>query len=139
MNNTLFLFCFLALQSVSSFLMMKGTGTNHVMKLTHHSTTRNKNYLHLLPPDISHGQEIFRHFCSSCHAGGTNAISRERDLHKEALEKFIGLSEEEDSIIAFVKNSNVHRGALAFTGRLSDQDLKDVCRFVYIQSIENKW
>lgn len=117
----------------SSFL-----STSHTRKST--LSTRTKAcWLQLLPPDVTHGEELFRQFCASCHPGGTNVIARERDLHKEALEKIIGLAEEEDGIIKFVKNSNIHRGALAFTGRLSDQDFKDVGRYVYIQAMEKEW
>lgn len=124
----------MVLQPTTSFSIHKNQS---LIKSKHPiGTTR---CLHLLPPNVSHGEELFRQFCSSCHVGGTNAISKERNLQKEALEKFIGLTEEEDSIVKFVKNSNIHRGALAFTGRLSDQDFKDVARYVYVQAMESKW
>ncbi len=128
-----FFFLFTTLECATSFITVP-----HMMKLMH-STTSNEECLLLLPPNISHGEELFSQNCSSCHPGGTNVISRERNLQKEALDKFIGLSDEEEGIISFVKNSNIHRGALAFTNKLSDQDFEDVGRFVYIQSMENKW
>lgn len=92
----------------------------------------------LVPPDMAKGEALFQQTCSSCHPGGTNVISKERNLQKEALEQFIGLKDEE-SIANFVKNSNVHRGALAFTDKLSDEDFKDIASFVYNQAIEDKW
>ena len=134
MNSLILLLVMIVLQPTASFSI----NTNQRMKSKHPIIT-NGCLLHLLPPDVSHGEELFRQFCTSCHVGGTNAISRERNLQKEALEKFVGLTEEEDSIVKFVKNSNIHRGALAFTGRLSDQDFKDVARYVYIQAMESKW
>lgn len=100
--------------------------------------------LALLPPNLSQGETIFQQTCSSCHVGGSNVIAKERSLQREALETFLGLNfvdqlNESSNIANFVKDSNFHRGAMAFTGRLSDEDLKDVAAFVYIQAMENKW
>jgi len=88
--------------------------------------------------DVAKGEAVFQTTCIVCHKGGTNAIAKERTLEKDALEKFIGL-ESEANISSFVKDSNVHRGALAFSARLSDEDYKDVAAFVYNQAMENKW
>ena len=55
-----------------------------------------------------------------------------------SLEKFLFLKSEED-ISDFVKNSDVHRGALVFAGRMSDEEYKDVARFVFDQAMEGKW
>jgi cytochrome c6 len=84
------------------------------------------------------GERMFQANCSSCHAGGKNAIAKTRTLEKEALEKFLFLKSEED-ISDFVKNSDVHRGALVFAGRMSDEEYKDVARFVFDQAMEGKW
>lgn len=70
--------------------------------------------------------------------GGKNAIAKVRNLQQEALEKFIHM-ENADSISDFVKDSNLHRGALAFSGRMSEADYNDVAAFVYKQATENAW
>ena len=90
------------------------------------------------PGDVSQGLHIFQKSCASCHIGGSNAISKERNLRKNSLEKFIGL-EDEKSISSFIQESRLHRGALAFRGKLNDKDIADVSAFVYQQAVEEKW
>ena len=84
------------------------------------------------------GEALFRANCSSCHKGGSNAIAKERTLNKEALEKFLGL-ESKDDISNFVRNSNVHRGALVFSGRMTADDYDDVAAYIYSQAVDGKW
>ncbi len=111
----------------------------HSTHLDHEEYRPPVTMLSLMPPSLSHGETLFQQTCSSCHPGGANVMSKERNLQKEALDKFIGLTQEENGIMNFVKDSNFHRGALAFTGRLSDQDFKDVASYVYKQAMEDKW
>lgn len=86
----------------------------------------------------SRGQRIFEQSCSTCHVGGQNAIAKKRTLEKEALVKFIFMEDETD-ISTFVRNSDVHRGALAFSGRLTDEDYNDIAKFVFEQAMNDKW
>ena len=96
--------------------------------------------VHLMSPDVTHGEVIFQQNCLTCHSGGKNMIVKQKTLQKGALEEFIGLKEGDASRISdFVKSSDVHRGALAFSGRLSDQDFEDVASYVYKQAMEDKW
>lgn len=90
------------------------------------------------PGDVSQGIHIFQKTCASCHVGGNNAIAKERTLRKDALESFIGL-ENEKSISSFIQESRLHRGALAFRGKLTDKDIADVSAYVYQQAVEEKW
>mmetsp|Transcript_6697 Transcript_6697/g.12599 ORF Transcript_6697/g.12599 Transcript_6697/m.12599 type:complete len:213 (+) Transcript_6697:89-727(+) len=89
---------------------------------------------------VEKGQAIFESTCAACHKGGSNAIAKERSLTKEALTKFLGpLENGSDDIQNFVQNSNVHRGALVFSGRLTEEDYSNVAAYVYNQAMENKW
>lgn len=130
---------------VSSFMMIDHNKYDIFQVPIRHSQLDREGFrpsitvLSLMPPSLSHGETLFQQTCSSCHPGGANVISKERNLQKEALDKFIGLSQEENGIMNFVKDSNFHRGALAFTGRLSNQDFKDVASYVYKQAMEDKW
>jgi hypothetical protein len=72
-----------------------------------------------------------------CHANGKNVIAKQRDLSKDSLDEYIGLDAK--SIKRFIQDSNVHRGALAFSAKLSDVDYENVATFVYDQAMESKW
>jgi cytochrome c6 len=89
---------------------------------------------------LDKGQAIFQSTCAACHKGGSNVIAKERTLTKEALTKFLGpLEGGPEDISTFVQNSNVHRGALVFSGRLTAEDYSNVAAYVYDQAMENKW
>ena len=88
--------------------------------------------------DVANGELIFKQNCVSCHKNGVNVIAKQRPLQKEALEKFLRM-EGPDDIVFFVKNSDLHRGALAFASRMTGEDYKDVSAYVYDQAMEDKW
>ena len=88
--------------------------------------------------DISKGKVVFEQTCSSCHKGGGNAIAKQRTLTQDALEKYLGVEGEKD-ITRFVKDSNVHCGALAFSARLNDADYDNVSAYIYDQAMLDKW
>jgi len=120
---------------VLSFLMIDGR-----QRQTVHTKTRSSSvYLDLVPADVARGESLFQQNCSSCHPQGNNVIVKERTLKKEALEKFIFLKDDENTIVNFVKDDNFHRGALAFGSKLNKQDFADVASFVYEQAMEEKW
>lgn len=89
--------------------------------------------------ELTKGQAIFDNTCAGCHKGGTNIIAKERTLTEEALKKFLGSVESPDDISNFVRNSSVHRGALVFSGRLTEEDYANVAAYVYDQAMEKKW
>ena len=91
-----------------------------------------------VPVDLTRGEILFQQNCITCHMGGKNAIAKVRNLQQEALEKFIHM-ENANSISDFVKDRNLHRGALVFSGRMSEADYNDVAAFVYKQAMENAW
>lgn len=86
---------------------------------------------------ISKGSQIFSQSCVMCHAQGGNVIAKQRDLSKEAIDQYIGLDIQ--AIKRFIHDSNVHRGALAFSAKLTDADYDNVAAYVYNQAMESKW
>ena len=91
--------------------------------------------------DISKGKVVFESSCASCHKGGGNTVANEKTLTQDAMKQFIGHEGEtagEKDIAKFTKNSNVHRGAMAFSG-LSDADYANVSAYIYDQSMLDKW
>lgn len=87
--------------------------------------------------DVAAGQQIFQANCAACHAGGQNAVVKEKTLQSDALAQNVGL--DAAKIKSFVQNSGIHRGALMFGGKLSDDDFTNVASFVLDQAVENKW
>lgn len=89
---------------------------------------------------VEKGQVIFDSTCAACHKGGGNVVAKERTLTQEALTKFLGpLENGSEDISTFVQNSSVHRGALVFSGRLTEEDYSNVAAYIYDQAMENKW
>jgi len=87
--------------------------------------------------DVTAGKSVFEVNCVACHAGGQNMIAKERTLQKDALQKYVGLSEE--AVKDFVQNSVVHRGAFVLGDKLSEKNFDDVAAYVVAQTTENKW
>jgi Cytochrome c, mono- and diheme variants len=89
---------------------------------------------------VEKGQAIFDSTCAACHKGGGNVVAKERTLTQEALTKFLGpLENGSEDISTFVQNSSVHRGALVFSGKLTEEDYTNVAAYIYDQAMENKW
>jgi len=92
--------------------------------------------------DISQGKVVFEQSCAGCHKGGGNAMAKEKTLTQDAIQNFLGYDGEtasETDISRFVKDSNVHRGALAFSARLTDADYANVAAYIYDQAMLDKW
>lgn len=89
--------------------------------------------------DVATGQKIFEQSCISCHAGGNNAIAKQRTLKQEALNEYLLNPQSGSDIAKFIKDSNVHRGALAFSAKLDENAYENVGQYVFTQAIENKW
>jgi cytochrome c6 len=89
--------------------------------------------------DIAAGQKIFDQSCASCHAGGNNAIAKQRTLKQEALNEYLLNPQSGSDIVKFIKDSNVHRGALAFSAKLDDAAYENVGQYVFTQAMQNKW
>jgi cytochrome c6 len=87
--------------------------------------------------DVAAGQKLFEANCAACHAGGQNLVMKEKTLQKDALSQNVGL--DAGKIKAFVQNSGIHRGALMFGGKMSDDDFTNVASFVLDQAVEDKW
>ena len=84
--------------------------------------------------DAANGGKIFSANCAACHAGGNNVIMANKNLKKEALEKY-GMN----SVEAIVKQVTNGKNAMpAFKGRLNDQQIQDVATYVLGQS-EKGW
>ena len=47
-----------------------------------------------LAADTAHGAKIFKANCNACHLGGKNVVQANKNLKKEALEKYAMYSQE---------------------------------------------
>ena len=84
--------------------------------------------------DINHGAQIFSANCAACHAGGKNVVSADKNLKKEALDKY-GMYDL-DAIITQVTKGKA--AMPAFGNRLSKTDIEDVASYVLAQA-EKGW
>ncbi len=85
--------------------------------------------------DATTGAKIFNANCASCHAGGKNLVQSQKNLKKEALEKYAMNSAE--AIIAQVTKG---KGAMpAFGGRLKPAQIEDVAAYVLDQANNKEW
>ncbi|MEB3293036.1 MAG: c-type cytochrome [Synechococcales bacterium] len=80
------------------------------------------------------GEKIFSANCSACHIGGNNVILSEKNLHKEALEKYAMAS------LTAIKQQVIQgKNAMpAFGDNLTSAEIEAVARYVLTQS-EQDW
>ncbi len=83
-----------------------------------------------LAADAASGAKIFGANCASCHAGGRNVIIADKNLKKEALDKYSMNSL--DAVISQVTNGK--NAMPAFKGRLSAVQIEDVASYVLAQA-----
>ncbi|ARV58392.1 cytochrome C6 [Nostocales cyanobacterium HT-58-2] len=83
-----------------------------------------------LAADAVKGAKVFSTNCASCHAAGKNLVQANKNLKKEALEKYGMYSEE--AIIAQVTNGK--NAMPAFKGRLKPEQIEDVAAYVLGQA-----
>lgn len=79
-----------------------------------------------LAADAVKGAKVFSANCASCHAGGKNLVQANKNLTKDALEKYGMYSEE--AVIAQVTNGK--NAMPAFKGRLKPEQIEDVAAYV---------
>ena len=87
----------------------------------------------LVPPafaDAANGAKIFSANCAACHAGGGNVVNAAKTLKKSDLEKYSMASL--DAIKTQIINGK--NAMPAFKGRLTDQQIEDVARYVLEQA-----
>lgn len=83
-----------------------------------------------LAGDAENGAKIFSNSCAACHIGGGNVIMANKNLKKDALDKY-GMN----SLEAITKQVTNGKNAMpAFRGRLSAQQIQDVATYVLEQS-----
>lgn len=88
--------------------------------------------------DVIEGKKLFEANCAACHAGGQNTIVKDKDLQKDTLQKNFGM--DAAAIKAYVKDGNVHKGALMFGGTMkSSGDFDDVVAYVLDQASQSNW
>ncbi len=81
-------------------------------------------------PPVSLGERIFTANCAACHIGGNNIIISEKNLSKEALEKY-----EMNSIAAIKTQVIGGKNAMpAFGDNLNSAEIEAVARYVLTQS-----
>ncbi|MEA5514652.1 cytochrome c6 PetJ [Nodularia sp. UHCC 0506] len=76
------------------------------------------------------GGQIFSANCAACHAGGRNLVQAQKNLKKDALEKY-GLYSVE-AIISQVTNGK--NAMPAFKGRLKSEQIENVAAYVLEQA-----
>ncbi|MBD2169134.1 c-type cytochrome [Calothrix membranacea FACHB-236] len=87
-----------------------------------------------LAADSASGAKVFSANCASCHAGGKNLVQANKNLQKDALEKYGMYSA--DAIIAQVTNGK--NAMPAFKGRLKPNQIEDVAAYV-LESADKSW
>ena len=88
--------------------------------------------------DVIDGKKLFEANCAACHAGGQNTIVKDKDLQKDALQKNFAM--DAAAIEAYVKDGNVHKGALMFGGTMkSSGDFDNVVSYVLDQASQSNW
>jgi cytochrome c6 len=88
-----------------------------------------------LASDPVKGAKIFNANCASCHAGGKNLVQAQKNLKKEALDKY-GMNSPE-AIIAQVTNGK--NAMPAFKGRLKSEQIEDVAAYVLDEANNKDW
>ena len=86
--------------------------------------------------DVAAGEQVFNANCAACHAGGQNVIMPDKTLEKEALDQYLAGGRNEAAVITQVTNGK--NAMPAFGGRLSDEDIADVAKYV-ITTSEAGW
>ncbi|MBD2778865.1 cytochrome c6 PetJ [Iningainema tapete] len=85
--------------------------------------------------DAEKGAKIFSANCAQCHAGGKNLVQANKNLRKDALDKY-GMNSA-DAIIAQVTKG---KGAMpAFKGRLKPEQIEDVTAYVLDEANNKEW
>ncbi|MUG94503.1 c-type cytochrome [Scytonema sp. UIC 10036] len=88
-----------------------------------------------LAADAVKGAKVFSANCASCHAGGKNLVQANKNLKKDALEKY-GMNSPE-AIIAQVTNGK--NAMPAFKGRLKPEQIEDVAAYVLDEANNKEW
>ncbi|MEA5606045.1 cytochrome c6 PetJ [Nostoc sp. UHCC 0252] len=83
-----------------------------------------------LAGDAASGAKVFSANCASCHAGGKNLVQANKNLKKDALEKY-GLYSAE-AIISQVTNGK--NAMPAFGKRLKAEQIENVAAYVLSQA-----
>ncbi|MBE9008110.1 c-type cytochrome [Fortiea sp. LEGE XX443] len=84
----------------------------------------------VLAADSVSGAKVFSANCASCHAGGKNLVQANKNLKKDALEKY-GMNSAEAIIAQVTKGKNAMP---AFAGRLKPGQIEDVAAYVLDQA-----
>lgn len=81
------------------------------------------------------GEKLFNGHCIGCHAGGKNAISAERDLSKNAIDQYLGVSNDAGMIkwqIKYGSGGNMP----TFNDKLSDEEIDAIADYVLLKAYQ---
>ena len=139
------------IQSAFSFQSIKLPTTQNVIKLATQVTLTLaiSSTVTIFPKvataaSIEKGEVLFTQNCASCHRNGENVMNAKRDLKKETLLSYFGLSGslDEDQIVGWIEKSGQHK-RLFFPdvpdGKLSREDYASVISFIVDQAKNDKW
>jgi cytochrome c6 len=79
------------------------------------------------------GQKLFTLNCGVCHAGGNNIIIPEKNLKKETLQEN-GMNTIQAISYQIINGKN---GMPAFGGRLKEQEVEEIGKYILEQSEKN--
>jgi cytochrome c6 len=82
--------------------------------------------------NINDGKNLFAKNCNACHFQGTNIIIPEKNLQKKSLERN-GINTFESIVYQITNGKN---GMPAFGGRLSDDEIYEIAKYVIQQEKE---
>lgn len=84
------------------------------------------------------GKTIFNNNCASCHIGGANILVENKNLHKEALLKYLE-NYETNPITAIITQVQNGKNAMpAFKNKLTEAEIIEVATYVF-QNSEAGW
>ncbi|MBD2137084.1 c-type cytochrome [Anabaena sp. FACHB-1237] len=93
---------------------------------------------HLPVPETPIGKTIFNNNCASCHIGGANILVEYKNLHKEALLKYLE-NYKTNPITAIITQVQNGKNAMpAFKNQLTEAEIIEVATYVF-QNSESGW
>jgi cytochrome c6 len=99
----------------------------------------NFTFIHpALAAEIATGSVIFTNNCASCHIGGGNILIEYKNLHKEALLKYLE-NYETNPLTAIINQIQNGKNAMPpFKAKLTEEEILEVATYVF-QKSETGW
>nr|ARW68210.1 cytochrome c553 [Chondria sp. (in: red algae)] len=93
------------------------------------------DYAQDMDVDLEAGEQVFSANCAACHNGGANTVNPQKTLQLADLEKY-----EKNTVSAIINQVTNGNGAMpAFGGKLAEDDIQNVAKYVLNQATNNLW